>query len=86
MTVKHESRTQIDQQIWNNLVFIQDKANLSDEQMSELLGARLSDFRLSRAKKRAPPLLGLIRLSRRLGLELSQIYFELPEDVELRNH
>lgn len=80
-----ESRTQINQQIWNNLVLIQDKGNLSDEQMSDLLGSRLGDFRLSRAKKRAPSLLGLIRLSRKLGLELSQIYFELPSDVEIRH-
>lgn len=86
MTTELETRVQINQQIWNNLVVIQDKVSLSDEQMAELLGSRLGDFRLSCAKKRSPPLLALIRLSRRLNLELSHIYFELPEDFNSTRH
>ena len=60
--------------------------NLSDEQMAELLGSHLGDFRLARAKRRAPPLLSLVRLSRKLNLELSHIYFDLPAEFEVKLH
>ncbi len=81
-----ETRAEINQKIWINLVTLQEKVKLSDEQMAELLGSHLGDFRLARAKKRAPPLLSLVRLSRKLNLELSHIYFELPDELTVKFH
>lgn len=86
METNLETRVQINQKIWTNLVSLQEKINLSDEQMAELLGSQLGDFRLARAKKRAPPLLALVRLSRKLKLELSHIYFDLPDDFDGKLH
>lgn len=86
METNSETRVQINQKIWTNLVTLQEKVNLSDEQMAELLGSHLGDFRLARAKRRAPPLLSLVRLSRKLNLELSHIYFDLPAEFEVKLH
>jgi len=76
--------TDIHQKICANLELIQKKANLSDEQMANLLESRLKDFRLTKTQKKSPPLLALVRLSKKLNLELSQIYFEFPYDSEIR--
>ncbi len=86
METNLETRVQINQKIWTNLVTLQEKVNLSDEQMAELLGSPLGDFCLARAKRRAPPLLSLVRLSRKLNLELSHIYFELPDELTVKLH